>query len=310
MKFNKLVLYDLKTSPLEKDFVDKLKKFSKSVKIVFAKGEYERALKPKDLEGVDALIIRPFDFYKDDLFKKSNLKYIGTMHTDISHFNKNFLKEKGITITNVAGYSTEAVAELTISALLNISRRTHEGMNYVKNGHWGFEKFMGWELKGKTLGIIGLGNIGKRVAEIAQAFGLKIIYFSPTRKKELEKVGIKYKTLEILLKESDIVSLHCSLNEKTKNILNKSNLKLLKHGAVLLNSARSELVDLGAFYELCKSKKISAWFEAIEDEKIRNKFRKLDNVFLTPHFGWMTIEAQQRLREATLENIENFLKRS
>ena len=303
-----MVLYDLKSDPIEKKFVDSLKRYTESIEIVFAKKEYSKELKLVDLINADAFISRLFDDYNDSLFEKSNLKYIGAMHTDISHFNLKLLKKKGITLTNVAGYSTEAVAELTISALLNISRRTYDAMNFVKKGNWGFEKFMGWELKGKTVGIIGLGRIGSRVAEIAMSLGMNIVYFSHDRKPEQEKTGMQFLDITNLIKQSDVISLHCSLNDETKNILNESNMKFMKKGSILLNSARSELVDLDTLYNLCKQNKISAWFEAIEDERTRKKFKILDNIYLTPHFGWMTKEAQQKLREMTLNNIEAYFK--
>jgi len=308
MKFKKIVLYDLKSDPIETEFINSLKEYAESVEIVFAEKEYSRELKPSDLMNADAFISRLFDEYDNSLFEKSSLKYIGAMHTDISHFNLELLKQKGITLTNVAGYSTEAVAELTISALLNISRRTHDAMNFVKKGNWGFEKFMGWELKGKTLGIIGLGRIGSRVVEIAMSLGMNVVYFSHGRKLRQEKDGIQFLNLIDLIKQSDVISLHCSLNDETKNILNESNMKFIKKGSVILNSARSELVDLDVLYNLCKQNKISVWFEAIEDEKIRKKFKILDNIYLTPHFGWMTKEAQRKLREMTLNNIKAYFK--
>jgi len=261
-------------------------------------------LKFSDIEGADALITRIFDFYEDALFEKSNLKYIGAMHTDISHFNASLLKKKGIVLTNIPGYATEAVAELTISALLNISRQTHDAINFVKQGEWGFEKFLGWELKGKTLGIIGLGRIGSRVAEIAQGFGVKIIYSS----KEKKQAPYTFVKLDDLLKQSDVVSLHCNLTEETKNILNSTNLKLMKPSSVLLNVSRMGLVDMEAFYKLCKNKRVLAWFDELQDEKLRNEFSKLDNVYLTPDYGWMTKEAQQRVREITLNNVKSFLE--
>jgi phosphoglycerate dehydrogenase-like enzyme len=304
VKFKRLVLYDLKSKPLEKEFVDKLSGFAESVKIVFAEGEYKKCLNSSDLEGSDALIARIFDNYDDALFEKSSLKYIGAMHTDISHYNLQLLKKKGIILTNVAGYATEAVAELTISALLNISRQTHDAMNFVKKGNWGFENFVGGELKGKTLGIIGLGRIGGRVAEIAKGFGMKIIYYS----KQKENVPYEFMELSDLLKKADVLTLHCNLTEETKNILNKSNLSLMKSGAILLNSARMELVDLEALYDLCRQKRIFAWFDELQDEVWRSKVRNLDNVYLTPDYGWMTKEAQERVREMTLKNISSFLE--
>ncbi|HDH31565.1 MAG TPA: hypothetical protein ENH26_02205 [Candidatus Wolfebacteria bacterium] len=302
MKFKKLVLYDLKSEPLEKEFIDKLNELAESVKIVFAEKEYSQSLKLSDIKDADALITRLFDYYDESLFTESNLKYIGAMHTDISHFNLDILSEKEITLTNIPGYATEAVAELTISALLNISRQTHNAMNFVKNGNWGFEKFLGWELKGKTLGIIGLGQIGNRVAEIAECFGMKVVHYTSSKKDK------NFLELNNLLKQSDVVSLHCPLKDETECILNKSNLKLMKKGSVLLNSARSELVDLDVLYELCKQNRISAWFEAIEEKEIRDKFNQLDNIYLTPHFGWMTKEAQTRLKNLALNNVKSFLE--
>jgi len=308
MRFKKIILYDLKSKPLEKEFIERLKEFTESLKVVSAEGEYLKSLKLLDLEDADALITRLFDYYDDSLFQKSNLKYIGAMHTDVSHFNIKLLNKKGIVLTNVPGYATEAVAELTISALLNISRQTHGALNFVKKGNWGFEKFMGWELKGKTLGIIGLGRIGTRVVEVAQGFGMDIVYFSKIRKPELERKGIKFLELNDLLKKSDVVSLHCDLSDETKGILNKSNLGLMKQNSVLLNSARMELVSLEDLYNICKQKKIFVWFDELQDKAWRDKFRKLDNVYLTPDYGWMTKEAQQRVREITLDNLKSFLE--
>ncbi len=307
-KFKKLVLYDLKSCPLEKQFIGKLKQFAENVKVVFAKKEYSRGLKSSDLKGADALVVRPFDYYNNSLFENSSLRYIGAMHTDISHFNLRVLDKNCITLTNVPGYATEAVAELTLSALLNISRKTHAAMNFAKKGNWGFEKFLGWELRGKTLGIIGLGRIGTRVAEMAKCLGMDVTYFSPVRNKKLESRGIKFSQLNKLLKQSEIISLHCSLTDKTRKLLNRSNLKLIRRNAVLLNSARSELVDIDEVYKLCRQKRITVWFEAIEDKKTRKKFMALENAYLTPHFGWMTREAQQRLREIALSNIRAYLK--
>lgn len=304
-RFKKLVFYDLKKGAIEKGFINKLKRFASSVKIVLANEEYDGTLKPADLHGADALVERIFDHYDDEMWKNSELKYLGAMHTDVSHYNAAVLKKKGIVLTNVPGYSTEAVAELTISALLNTSRQTHDAMNFVKKGNWGFEKFLGWELKGKTLGIIGMGRIGERVGEIAQALGMKVIYFSRTK----EKVQFEFVSLNRLLKESDVVSLHCSLTSKTRNILNKNRLKTMKNGAVLLDAGRMELVDLKTLHSMCISGKISAaWFDELQDKNWRKKFSKLNNVYLTPDYGWMTKEAQQKTREITLGNIEAFLK--
>jgi len=305
-KFNKLVLYDLKSKPLEKEFITQLKKYAKEIKFIFADAEYQRSLKLSDLDDADALITRIFDHYDKSIFAKSNLKYIGTMHTDKSHFNPKTIGAKKITLTNVPGYATEAVAELTFSALLNITRQTTDATNFVKSGKWGFQGFLGTELKGKTLGIIGLGKIGLRVAELADAFEMNIIYYSKTK-----HTNVKYKFVDLkkLLKQSDVITLHCKFNNETKNIINKGNIKLLKDNAILLNSSRMELVDLQAVYDMCKKKKLYAWFDELQDVNWRKKFNELNNVYLTPDFGWMTKEAQQRVRDITLYNIKDYLSK-
>lgn len=307
-KFKKLVLYDLKSKPLEKDLVNELKKLAEKVEIVFAEKEYAKTLKSGHLEGADALITRLFDYFGKELFENTSLCYIGTMHTDFSQFDLEALKKRGIILCNVPHYATEAVAELEFSILLSISRQSCDALNFVKQGKWGFERFLGWELKGKTMGIIGLGAMGGRIAELALAFGINVCYYSKTRKIEMEHKGIKYCELDELLGKSDVISLNCSLNEQTKNILNKERIALLKNGAVILNPSRNELCDLEAVYEAAKKGKIIVWFEDIEDSQLRKKLLGIKNILLTPNYGWMTKEAQQNLHTITIENIKAFLE--
>jgi glycerate dehydrogenase len=133
---------------------------------------------------------------------------------------------------------------------------------------------------------------------------MNIIYYS----KQKENLPYEFVEPNDLLKKADVVTLHCNLTEETKNILNRSNLKLMKQGAILLNSARMELVDLDALYELCRQRKIFVWFDELQDEGWRAKARNLDNVYLTPDYGWMTREAQERVREMTLNNLRSFLE--
>jgi len=304
MKFKKLVLYDLKPEPLEKEFVNQLKEFADSVEVVFAEREFSKALKPKHLIGTDAFVTRLFDDFPKELFENSSLRYIGTMHTDSSHFDLQQLKRKGIALCNVPRYATEAVAELTFSVLLNISRQTHDALNFVKEGKWGFEHFMGWELKGKTLGIVGLGAIGSRVAELGLGFGMEVCYYSL----EKERKDLQYCGLDELLKKSDVVSIHCNFSEKSRNLLDRERIALLRKGTVLLNPSRHEICDLKAVFERAEKGELFAWFEDIEDAKLRKRFLATKNIFLTPNYGWMTGEAQQNLKRITVENMKAFLE--
>ena len=307
MKFKKLVLYDLKQKPLEREFVGALKETADELKIVFAEKEYACALQSGHLAGADALIVRLFDDYPNRLLDNGALRYIGTMHTAYGHFGQGFLKKKGITLCNVPRYATESIAELEFSVLLNTARQTCEALDFVRAGKWGFEGFSGWELQGKTIGIIGLGAIGCRIAEIASAFGMNVCYYSRTRKLGWEHKGVRYRELDDLLRKSDVISLNCELNEQTKKILNKERVAMLKRGAVLLNPSPHQLCDLNAVFSAAKKGKIFAWFEDIEDQKARKKLLKAKNILLTPNYGWMTVEAQQNLRKITIGNIKSFL---
>ncbi|MCX6798963.1 MAG: 2-hydroxyacid dehydrogenase [Candidatus Diapherotrites archaeon] len=306
MRFRKLVLYDLRQQPLEKEFVSALKGLAGEVKVVFAEKEYAGTLRAEHLTGADALVVRLFDDYPNKLFDNGALRYIGTMHTAYGHFDLGFLKEKGITLCSVPQYATESIAELEFSVLLNIARQTCEALNFVRKGKWGFENFMGWGLKGKTIGIVGLGAIGSRVAEIALAFGMNVCYYSRTRKIGWEHKGVRYRELDDLLRRSDVVSLNCELNEQTKKILNRERVAMLKRGAVLLNPSPHQLCDISTVMGAAKKGKIFAWFEDIEDAGLRKKMAKIKNILLTPNYGWMTAEAQQNLRKITIENTRAF----
>jgi len=307
MKFKKLVLYDLKQNPLEREFVSALKETADEVKSIFAEKEYAGTLQSGHLASADALVVRLFDDYPNRLLDNGSLRYIGTMHTAYGHFDQGFLKKKGITLCNVPRYATESIAELEFSVLLNIARQTCEALDFVREGKWGFENFSGWELQGKTIGIIGLGAIGCRVAEIALSFGMNVCYCSRTRKLGWEHKGVRYRELDDLLRKSDVVSLNCELNEQTKNILDREKIKIMKQGAVLLNPSPHQLCDLNAVFSAAKKGKIFAWFEDIEDQKTRKKLLGAKNIALTPNYGWMTVEAQQNLRKITIENIKAFL---
>ena len=307
MKFRKLVLYDFATEPWSPNILARISQYAESVAVVLAPGEYCGALSSESIEGADALLVRPFDNYPDALFEDATLRYIGTTHTDVSHFNHTLLKRKGITLRNVTGYSSPSVAELTISVMLAHARRLPGALDFVRSGGWGFEPFLGSEVRGKTLGIVGLGNIGTYVARVAQALGMRVLYYSRSRKPEAEVLGIEYSPLPELIASSQFISLHCALHEETRGILSGEMLGLVRPGALILNSARSELIDLGACFEGCEKGLFSIWFDELQDEAWRKKFAVLDNVWLTPDYAWWTEEAQERLRELTFKNIESFL---
>jgi lactate dehydrogenase-like 2-hydroxyacid dehydrogenase len=306
MKFEKLVVYDFSGS----DFLsDSLKGLSKETVVIRTDKDFSGEMKPENLRGADAFVAKPFgDYDKSFLSKADKLKYFGLVSTSYAVVDVDFLKSRDVTFTNVPHYATEAVAELTFSALLAIPRKTHESVTNAKEDY-SAKRYIGWELQGKTIGIIGLGSIGTRVAEIAKCFGMGVVYHSRTKKPGAESnLGIKYVGLDELLGKSDIVSLNLSLNEQTKGILGRDKLNLLKEGAVVLNSARAELCDLKAVRELAESGKVVFWFDGLDEKEQRERLLGLNNVIATPHIGWLTKEAQKRLDEVAVKNVKNFLK--
>jgi len=305
MKFDKLLLYDFRGS----DFLSNgLKDFCKEMVVLRTDKDFSGDMNPESLKGADAFVAKPFGNYdKNFLSKADKLKYFGLVSTSYAVVDVGFLKKKGVAFTNVPHYATEAVAELTFSVLLEMARKTGDALIKAKDDYTG-KRDMGWELKGRTIGIIGLGDIGKRIAELAKGFGMDVLYYSRTKKPDIEKgFGIKHVELDVLLEKSDVVSLNLSLNEKTEGILSRDKLMMLKDGAMVLNSARAELCDLDAVKELSESKNLFFWFDALDEKEQRAKVLSSKNVIATPHVGWMTKEAQKRLDVVALENVKNYL---
>ncbi|MCD6523000.1 MAG: hypothetical protein J7K68_04575 [Candidatus Diapherotrites archaeon] len=195
-------------------------------------------------------------------------------------------------------YITEAVAELAISAMLNIMRRTYEAMRQCDEGDYDFRKLLSNELNGKTLGIIGYGRIGKRVAELAKCFGMRVEYYSRSSK-----------TMELdeLIRTCDVISVHCPLTKETVNLLDENRIKKMKSGTVLINTSRAEICDMEVIIEMASKGRIRAYFDEIIDKEVRERCRKNKNIFLTPDYGWWTEEAQERLEKETIENVKAWL---
>ncbi len=244
------------------------------------------------------------------------LKLICVAATGTNNVDVEYAHSKGIAVKNVAGYSSESVAQLTVSMVLALVSRIGYYDNFVKSGdysrsdmftHYGPRFF---ELKGKNLGIIGLGNIGARVAEIFSAFGLNIFYHSVSGK----NISDKYKHLDLnkLLSTSDIITIHCPLNSQTKNLIHKGNISLMKPDAILVNMARGGIVNESDIVTALNSGQIGAFgTDVFEKEPIPadSPFYQLnskDNVIFTPHIAWTSVEARTLLIEKLVDNIKTF----
>src|SRR3989344_954090 len=184
---------------------------------------------------------------KEVIEKLPALKMIATRSTGFDHIDMQECKAKNITTCNVPFYGENTVAEHTFALLLDLSRKIYESISRVKQEGFAIDGLMGFDLKGKTLGIVGMGHIGQHVARIANGFEMKVLGFDVNEDKKLaKKLGFTYATLEELLKNSDIITLHVPYNEHTKHLINSNNINLIKKGAYLINTARGGIIETGA----------------------------------------------------------------
>ncbi len=261
----------------------------------------------KDADGIISLLSDKIDSSIIDNLPKCKViaNYaVGYNNIDIKH-----AAEKNITVTNTPDVLTDATADLAFALTLACARRIIEAEKFLRDKKfkgWKPKLMMGLELKGKTFGILGAGRIGTATAIRANAFGMKIIYYSNSINEMLEKsTGARKTTLNNLLEKSDVVSLHLPLKKETFHLLNKDKLKLLKKTAILINTARGEIVDEKEMIKLLKAKKIkSAGLDVYENEpNINPELLKLNNVVLLPHIGSATEDARNNMALLAANNI-------
>jgi len=233
------------------------------------------------------------------------LKYIGMYGTGFGRIDAAYAAKKGITVCNIAGYATEGVAEFVFSILLENLREITRAKIQAQAGKYSESGYTGTEIKGKNFGVIGLGRIGGRVAELAKAFGANVAYWSHKRK----NTGIKYMEVETLLKTSDIISLHMSFNPKTKEFLDAKRIAMIKPGAIVINTAPMELVDVAALEKRLKKGDITFILDHSDelDPSVAKRLSKCTNCILYPPIGYTTLEATNAKQDIFVSNIENFL---
>ncbi|MGJ8744622.1 D-2-hydroxyacid dehydrogenase [Polaribacter sp.] len=253
---------------------------------------------------------------KSILQKVPDVKYIGVLATGYNVVDVNFAKELGITVTNIPAYSTKAVAQFTMGLLLEMCHNIGKHNVAVHNGEWiqsadfNFIKSPLIELVGKTIGIIGFGNIGQATAKLAEAFGLHILVHSRTKYPELETDNCRYVSLDVLFEKSDIISLHCPLTESTNGIINKNNIAKMKDGVLIINTSRGGLVVEEDLRDALYSGKIaSAAVDVISNEPMleNNPLLNAKNCIITPHIAWAPIEARNRLMQTAVQNLKAFI---
>ena len=269
-------------------------------------------IKSEDCDGILSSLTEKFD--ADVISKLSDkVKIISNFAVGFGNIDIEMAKRRNIVVTNTPDVLTDATAEIAILILLGAARRAKEGMEAAKNKKWKWtaDFLMGRQMTGARLGILGMGRIGRAVADRARSFGMKIHYFNRSRlTKDLEKDAIYHKSLESLLSVSDFFSINCPATKETKHIINKESLKNFPDGAVISNSARGDMIDDDAMVETLKNGKIYALgIDVYNGEpNIHPEYLTLPNVFVLPHLGSATKKTRTAMADLAVNNIKDFFE--
>ena len=306
-----------------------LKTRFKGNQLEFSNGKLslENAPQIKDFDAVSVFIYSKID--EQIIREIPNLKLITTRSTGFDHIDIETCKKQGITVCNVPSYGENTVAEHTFALILSLSRRLFMACRRLEYD-FSIEGLMGFDLKGKTIGVIGAGQIGLHVIRIAKGFGMNVLAYDARQNKILSEVlGFEYTTLEDLLARSDVITLHVPYNKYTHHLMNRDKFKLVKKGAILINTARGSIVDTEALIEALDQQILSgAGLDVFEGEEVIKEEKQLlyepknievltslvkdhillskDNVVFTPHIAFYSKEAMERILETTVENVAAF----
>ena len=251
---------------------------------------------------------------REKIAQLPRLKYIGVLATGYNVVDIEAAHERGIVVTNVPAYSTESVAQMVFAHLLTVTNRTEHYAIQNRSGRWAASPdFCYWdfplmELAGKTFGIVGLGNIGRRVAEIALAFGMKVKAMTSKSQEQLP-AGIEKVDLQTLLSSADVLSLHCPLTTNTHHLINADTLRLMKPTAILINTGRGPLIDDQAVANALQEGLLGAFCADVlttEPPSSNNPLLSQPNAFITPHIAWASTEARTRLLQIAIANVRAF----
>lgn len=290
---------------------DAMKKFGDVV--VYDRNDPDKVV--ERLEGADIAITNKVVLDKCIISQLPNLKMIAVAATGYNVVDCAAAAEHGIVVTNAPAYSTDSVAQMVFALLLNVTNRVQHYTDENRNGKWSrkndfcYMDYTHTELTGKTFGIIGVGHIGEKVARIAQSFGMIVIAYTH-RHKDTLPAGICKVTKDELMRQSDIISLHCPLTEASRHAINAESIALMKNNVIIINTGRGGLVDEYAVAEALRSGRIAAFgADVLTDEPPHadNPILSAPNAFVTPHIAWASFEARQRLMNILIANIKAFM---
>lgn len=285
----------------------------------------EEPLGPEDANRfTDAEIISVFtnsDLGEKTLQRLDDLKLVATRSTGFDHVDMELCEERGITVSNVPTYGDHTVAEHVFALLLAISHRLVDAVDRTRRGDFTREGLRGFDLRGKILGIVGTGGIGEYTIRIGKGFGLEVVAFDVEPRDELAReLAFAYEPLERVLEQSDILSLHVPLNDRTQGMIDRAAFDRMKEGVVLINTARGEVVDAAALLQALEDGKVAAaGLDVLPSERALREGEseelgaeealfRMQNVIVTPHNAFNTREAVQRILDTTVENILGFIQ--
>ena len=268
------------------------------------------------IKNAEIVITNKTPISAETMEKCPNIKYIGVLATGYNVIDTETAKKKGIVVTNIPTYGTDAVGQFAIALLLEIchhighhNKAVHEG-RWENNQDWCFWDYPLIELAGKTMGIIGFGRIGQTTGRIAQALGMKVLAFDSYKNPALENENCRYAELDDVLAQSDVIALHCPLFPSTEGIINKDTIAKMKDGVIIINNSRGPLIVEQDLADALVSRKVyAAGLDVVSSEPIRgdNPLLNAPNCIITPHISWAPKESRQRLMDIAVNNVKAFL---
>lgn len=318
----------------EKDYIESHKAKMPGAQLAFKEEILSEEHSPRETDFDAISVFVDSMVTKNVLEKLPNLKFIATRSTGYDHIDIAAAKTRGVAISSVPSYGGNTVAEMAFGLILTLSRKIYEGFDRIREtGNWSVEGLQGFDLRGKTIGVVGTGRIGKHSVAIAKGFGMNVVAHDVFPDEKLAKEsGFKYLPLDELLAESDIVTLHVPCLPETEHLMNKKRLMKMKKGALLINTSRGAVVETAALVEALKTGHLGgAGLDVLEEEGVvkdemdflvsgkaeghdwktiiaNHVLIDMPNVIITPHNAFNTKEAIERILDTTIENIAGFLR--
>ncbi len=312
------------TQPYDKTFFEKYNEgFAFDLRFYKASLSIETTSLVQQSEAVCVFVNDQLDAKVIELLATNGVKIIALRCAGFNNVDLDAARANNIRVCRVPAYSPEAVAEHAIAMILTLNRKIHKAYNRVREQNFSLHGLLGFDLHGKTVGVIGTGNIGHAFCKIMIGFGCEVVAFDVVANKDLEAIGVQYMPLADLLPLSDILSLHCPLNEQTIHLINTETLQMMKDGAMLINTSRGGLVDTKAAIQALKSGKLGylgidvyeqedkLFFRDLSSDVIQDdvmaRLMSFSNVLITSHQGFFTTEALTQIALITLQNVKDLL---